>query len=345
MEKQPQVSSQDPKLEPEEERLFDTITFKDASGKEMEAVHLSLVEDTNRLLNEYEEVEVMGKSGVAIMDFDEYLARLGITYDQYCEAVKSRSNNSLNEILRDLHLDIITERSRSARELHKRFKVVTQQHETAREHEPFFSRTVNDLGMRGLRAEEASATTDYLDGVDSLITFDHRAFETEGKETSDQPVIVGVQRSFRKKKDEVAVNPIRFIPERAEVGPIFIASLFEDKADYTDGYTGGSLYQKLLSKRTANVKASGRTLKEYAARTGNQGFPRIDTVIPGGKPEQAKRVIRLLTEIKNQLSDYIDSSNFKQQTIDVQRALKKQYDEMDIDDFLNTANTISKMAA
>lgn len=328
---------------------FDTIVFKGIDGREKKAVHLSLEGEVKRNLKEEDEVQVRGKSGVFTINFGEYLARLGISHARYFQAMKTRPMDSPIQILRDLHQEVIAERSTAALRQHKKYTSERAdrdnlQQETAKDQGPFFRQTINDLGIDGLEVREAPFRVDYLDGIDEIIQLDHKALETNGEEVASQPVKIGLQRSFSDKEEEIRRDRIRFIPEDPEAGLIFRVFILEKLEDYTDLAGETSLYQKLLDLRAKKAREQGLDPTTYARGKKNEGLPTVDKVLSGGINEQVARTLRVLSEIKKQLGSYIDSAKFIEQPKAVQVALRKQYEQIKIDDFIEAVEELATAA-
>jgi len=338
-----QIITADPSLE--DNNGLNIIKFKGVDGRIKEAVHLSLEGEAAKDLKENDKVQVRGRSGIFTISFGEYLARLGLDHGRYFKAIKTRPEDSLNQILRDLHQEVIVERSEAAKRQHNRYTHESAdrdnlQQETAKDHSHIFTHTINDLGIDGLEAEEAAARVDYLDGIDEIVKLDHRSLETDGEE-SEEGIKIGIQRSFRDKGREVKEDPLRFIPEDPESGPVFRVFVLENVEDYVDMASESSLYQKLLDLRAQKAREAGLDPKTYAKGRRNEGLPTVDKVLPGGVGEQVKRVKRVLKEIRDQLGAYIDSPKFASQSGTIQEALKKQYKQIKIDDFIQAVDELA----
>ena len=96
-----------------------------------------------------------------------------------------------------------------------------------------------------------------------------------------------------------------------------------------------------MNYRAKKAREQGLDPMTYAKGKRNQGLPTVDKVLPGGVKEQVKRVHRVLEEIKIQLGEYIHSRGFNGQPMAVQVALKKQYEEIKIDDFLSAVDELA----
>jgi hypothetical protein len=327
-----------------QEREPDIITFRGVDGTIKRAVHLSLEGDVDKNLSESDEVSVLGKSGVFTLSFGEYLARLGLTHGRYFKATKTRPDDSPTHILKDLHIEVIAQRTRVAVKQHQRYtsehaRGDNLQQETAKDHGPFFNQTINDLGVEGLEAEEAPARVDYLDGIDEIISLDPRALETDGEE-GEEVIKIGIQRSFKDKGHEVKGDPVRFIPEDPEAGPMFRVFILEDLEDYVDMAGDSSLRQKLLDIRAGKAREAGVDPVSYGKGKRNDGLPNVDKVLPGGISEQVARVRKVLIAIKSQLHDYIESANFVKQPLAVQSALRRQLEQIRIENFIRAVNEL-----
>lgn len=298
-------------------------------------------------LHEDGEVKVILAEETMTLTLGEYLQRLGISYQRYFREVKVYPDKDRQVILKDLHQEVVDKRTSITND---KIKEYTQerahrhnwQQETARDHSPFFIKTINDLGLDGLLAKTVSPRHDYLDGIDELIEFDAQALMTGGQ-NSGPKVIIAIQRSFEDKEAEVVKDPIRFFPENPEQGPIFRVFLKEDLTDYMDNQV--TFMQKLLDLRSKKAVQEGLSPAAYAKDKPRQGLPAVAKVLPGGVTEQIKRTTRVLNAIQEQLHSFLLSSRFQQQPLGVQSEIKRQAELLKMEDFLEAVKILEAEAA
>ena len=335
-------------VEAAEEERESFVEFQDIDSGKKRVIHPEIIGGIDGILKELDLVEVSGLGDVEEMSFGEYLRRIGVNYDYYYKSSKTDPEIDQNKILKNLHQESIDKRTAAAIRKHREFTKESANHdnlqqETARDHSRLFNKTINDLGIDGLESQPAPAQVDYLDGVDEILVLDHEALESGG-ERSGQKFHVGIQRSFSDKKGEVTRDPIRFIPEKPEIGVLFRVFIKEDLDEYVDEKTGTSIWQKLLDVRSAKARAAGMDPKQFAKLKRNEGMPTIDKVLPGGVRDQVAKVKSVLRAVSSQLEAYIDSPHFKSQSPEVQRQLKGALKDMRIEDFLEAVDDLKKAA-
>lgn len=333
-------------LEPEIKKAPSAVEFYDIHRNKHRVVHPEIISAIDRIFRETDKVELNSLGQIKLLTFGEYLQRLGVSYADYYRVAKSEANKDQNEILRNLHQEAIDKRIGAATRKHREYTRESSvrdnlQQETAKDHSQVFLKTVNDLGIDGLEAELVPEQLDYLDGIDEMLTLDPQSLQSRG-ETSGQAIHFGIQRSFRDKGREVSSDPIRFIPERPELGALFRVFIKEELSDYIDEKTGESVWQKLLNIRTAKARASGVDPSEYSRVQRNQGLSSVDKVLSGGVKEQIRRVKNILQNVKDQLQAYVDSPDFKMQTKVVQEQLRSGLENMNIEDFLVALDDLKK---
>jgi hypothetical protein len=331
-------------LEPEVKKKVSTIEYYDADKGKSRVIHPEIKGSINRVLNEYDNVEVISLGQVKKLTFAEYLRRIGVDYEYYSMVVMGNPDIDQNEILRRLHQQAVDKRTKTAARKHAEYtrESATRdnlQQETAKDHSAVFLQTVNDLDVYGLSAQSVVGRHDYLDGIDEILILDHESLQSSG-EKKGRSVYVGIQRSFEDKKAEVVRDPIRFIPEKPEAGAVFRVFIEEKLEDYIDIKTGISRWQKLLDMRTVRAKEAGLDPREFARTKKNQGMPAVKNVLSGGVEEQLQRVENVLQNIKEQLESYIHSADFKNQPLFVQAELRSALENMKIEDFLLAINDL-----
>lgn len=325
-------------LEPEIKKVPSAVEFYDVHRNKHRVVHPEIISTIDRIFRETDRVEISSLGQIKLLTFGEYLQRLGVSYADYYRVVKGGPDKDQNEILRRLHQEAIDKRTRAAIRKHQEYTKESAtrdnlQQETAKDHSQVFLKTVNDLGIDGLEAELAPEQFDYLDGIDEILTLDPESLQSAG-EKSGQGIHFGIQRSFNDKTKEVTSDPLRFIPEKPELGVLFRVFIKEELSDYIDEKTGESIWQKLLNIRSVKARASGLDPSEFAKSQRNQGLSSVDKVLSGGVKEQIRRVKNILQNIKDQLQVYVDSPYFEKQPKAVQEQLRSSLENMRIEDFL-----------
>ncbi len=325
-------------LEPEVKKAASVVEFQDMHQGRHRVVHPEIVSSIDNIIKESDMVEISSLSQVKHLVFGDYLKRIGVSYGEYYKAVKIAPDKDQNEILATLHQEAIDRRTKAAIRKHQEYTRESAnrdnlQQETAKDHSYIFLKTINDLGVDGLGAELVPEQLDYLDGIDEMLTLDHESLISDGEKRGGT-IHFGIQRSFKDKGKEVAGDPIRFIPEKPEIGVLFRIFIKENLSDYIDEKTGDSIWQKLLDIRTAKARASGVDPQEFAKTQRNQGLASVDKALPGGIKEQIRRVKNVLQSAKDQLQAYIDSPDFHRQSKAVQEQLRSGLEKMKIEDFL-----------
>jgi hypothetical protein len=325
-------------LEPEIKKSPSPVEFQDLHQGKHRVIHPEIASSTDGIMHETGTVEISSMGQIKILTFGDYLGRIGVSYADYYRLTKSEPNKDKNEVLRTLHQEAINKRTRVAIRKHQEYarEIANRdnlQQTTAKEHSPVFLKTINDLGIDGLGAELVPEQLDYLDGIDEMLTLDPESLQSGG-EKSGSVIRFGIQRSFKDKKKEVMSDPIRFIPEKPEIGVLFRIFIKENLSDYIDEKTGESIWQKLLDIRTAKARASGVDPNEFSRVQRNQGLSSVDKVLSGGVREQIRRVKNILQNVQEQLQAYIDSPDFKKQSKAVQEQLRSGLENMKIEDFL-----------
>lgn len=333
-------------LDPEIKTSPIPVEFCDMHRNKHRVVHPEIISSIDRIFRETDRVEVSSLGQVKLLTFAEYLQRLGVSYYDYNRVAKSGPDKDQNEILRRLHQEAIDKRTRVAIRKHQEYtrESATRdnlQQETAKDHSQVFLKTVNDLGIDGLEAEFAPEQLDYLDGIDELLTLDQESLQSSG-EKSGQVIHFGIQRSFKDKRKDVAGDPLRFIPEKPELGVLFRVFIKEELSDYIDEKTGESIWQKLLDIRSAKARASGADPSEFSKSQRNQGLSSVDKVLSGGVKEQIRRVKNILQNINDQLQAYVDSPHFQKQPKAIQEQLRSSLENMKIEDFLVALDDLKK---
>lgn len=325
-------------LEPEIKKSPSPVEFKDMHQTKHKVVHPDIISPIDGILHETDSVEISSLGQIKTLVFADYLRRIGVSYADYYRVLKSEAGKDQNEILRSLHQEAINKRTRAAIRKHQEYTRESAnrdnlQQETAKDHSQVFLKTVNDLGIDGLGAELVPEQLDYLDGIDEMLTLDPESLQSGG-EKSGSVIRFGIQRSFKDKTREVTSDPIRFIPEKPEIGVLFRVFIKENLSDYIDEKTGESIWQKLLDIRTAKARASGVDPQEFSKVQRNQGLSSVDKVLSGGVKEQIRRVKNILQNVHDQLQAYVDSPDFKKQPKAVQDQLRSGLENMKIEDFL-----------
>ena len=287
------------------------------------------------------------------MLFADYLHFVGATYLEYRRAVKANPNDNLNNILKDLHHQIVRDRLAKTEKLHSHYAQenaisVNRQVETTRDHGRIFDMTINDLEIDGLSSESVPNDVDYLDGIDHILTFDHAELlaNHENEMVGDKNILphkklfIGVQRTFNPaKKNEVVKDPIRILPSDNGKGVVFRIFLQENLSDYQDDKEE-TLMEKLDTYRREAAKKAGLSPVEYGRKHRRQGYPGVYKVLPGGQSEQVKRTLRVFEEIKKQLNDYINSPGFQKQTEYIQGQLKDLRDNLHLEDYVTAMRLV-----
>lgn len=333
-------------LEPEVKKYLKPVEFQGVNNIRHNVVHPYIESPIDSILKEGDSVEIGGLGQTKSLLFGDYLKRIGVAYADYYRMSKSNPSKDQNEVLRDLHQEAINKRTRVALRKHQQYTSESAirdnlQQETAKDHSQVFLKTINDLGIDGLEAELVPEQVDYLDGMDEMLTVDPESLQSGG-EKSGSVIYFGIQRSFRDKSKEVAEDPIRFIPEKPEIGVVFRVFIKENLSDYIDEKTGESIWQKLLDIRNAKARASGVDPNEFAKTHRNQGLSSVDKVLSGGVKEQIRRVKNILQNVQDQLRVYIASPDFQKQSQAVQEQLRNGLEKMKIEDFLSALDDLKK---
>lgn len=284
------------------------------------------------------------------MLFVDYLHFVGANYSEYKQAVKARPGDDLNEILRDLHRQIVMGRLLRAEQLHARYAQesatsVNRQVETTKDHGQVFDMIINDLELDGLSSESAPNDVDYLDGIDHILTFDHKELMadqggSEQNEGGHKKLFVGIQRTFNPdKKKDVLKDPVRILPSANGKGVVFRIFLQEKLSDYEDK-NQETLMEKLDALRREAARKEGLSPEEYGRKHRRRGYTGVYKVLPGGQAEEVKRTLRVFEEIKNQLNAYIDSPEFQQQTEYVQNYLVDLRDNLHLEDYIAALQSV-----
>jgi hypothetical protein len=203
-------------------------------------------------------------------------------------------------------------------------------------------RKVFDLGIDGLDAEAPwDYRADYLDKCDEFIFIkpDKLNGNSEAEDTLENNFVVGIQRSHDDKHLDVSRDPVKYLPEHPEYGPIFLVFI----PDVEDLYR--QIKNKLLEvlDERLGIKAleRGVSQKEYMKTVAAEKRISIDEawkqeleairlskVLKFGQREQLKWATKLLDSIGDQLEDYLSDDRIKKNSPLLSR-LKDTIDAVD----------------
>ena len=184
------------------------------------------------------------------LPFKDYLTIIGLSdykeYEQFCQLHPDLDQDA---ILRTIQQETIERRLAEARELDQKDRSSNDRaHEiqkvTTKEHAVIWRKVINDLGLPGITAGAATQVNDFLDGIDEFIDLDLAEL---GVGDEGEVYTVGVQRSFDRKYDEVRKDPVRYLPELADRGPIFRVFVQDHHRSY-------NMYTDLAEKRDTIIR-------------------------------------------------------------------------------------------
>lgn len=257
------------------------------------------------------------------MSFERYLQTIGLNYDRYQTYYKHHQTAGLATDFRRMHQAAIEHRGQTARYLKDKWRKENSEAQQRSQQESttvhsYIWRKIFDLGIDGLDAEVPwDYRGDYLDGIDEFVFFNKTLLSgNETQDASNEDIFaVGVQRSHKDKAQEVARDPLRYIPEHPEYGPVFRVFM----PDISDLYNTikGKLKDKLDDRLALASLQAGVPQREYVAKKAaeNNVSPdefrlrelekiKLSKVLRHGQSEQMQWASHILTSVSRQLEQY-----------------------------------------